>query len=263
MLKLMKYEFKATYQFFVGIMLLILILVVPAVLAGEVFPENSILQIVGLSILAMFFFGYFLLAVISVTSTVIYAIIRFNKSLLGNEGYINHTLPVSTGKLIMSKNITMAIWALLVNGFIFALTAWAIYYLGNKGANSLYNEMNLSVETIQHMLKSLPSLFSGIFFVIWLLTLFSEQLMIIYAAMAVGYSFKRGRKLKSFIIYILMQYVVGTLSKWYSSFTAYFGSGFAAGSDFEYYTSFIFYAAVIVVMFLITRYFLKNRLNLQ
>lgn len=109
--QLLKYEFKATKSLYFGLYLALALLSV--VLGVSFRQENAwadntnfgrlevILMVLYLSVL-------FAIAVLCFVSTVQ----RFYKNLLGREGYLMHTLPVTETQLILSKLITSMVWVL-------------------------------------------------------------------------------------------------------------------------------------------------------
>lgn len=109
--QLLKYEFKAMKRLYFGLYLALALLSV--VLGVSFRQENArvdntnfgrlevILMVLYLSVI-------FAIAVLCFVSTVQ----RFYKNLLGREGYLMHTLPVTETQLILSKLITSMVWVL-------------------------------------------------------------------------------------------------------------------------------------------------------
>lgn len=105
--KLLKYEFKATARTYGTIYLALLVV---AGLLGFTFRvENDFTESRVFDVL---FILYDLLAMALVVVTVITVIQRFTKNLLGREGYLMHTLPVTESQLVASKLISSAVWLL-------------------------------------------------------------------------------------------------------------------------------------------------------
>lgn len=109
--QLLKYEFKATKRLYFGLYLALALL---SVVLGVTFRQENarvdntnfgrlevILMVLYLSVI-------FAIAVLCFVSTVQ----RFYKNLLGREGYLMHTLPVTETQLILSKLITSMVWVL-------------------------------------------------------------------------------------------------------------------------------------------------------
>ena len=104
---LLKYEFRATARTYGGIYLALLFV---AGLLGFTFRvENDFTESRVFDVL---FTLYDLLAVALVVVTIITVIHRFTRNLLGREGYLMHTLPVTEAQLVGSKLISSAVWLL-------------------------------------------------------------------------------------------------------------------------------------------------------
>ena len=111
--KLLKYEYRATAIYFLPIYAAILIVSVMTyglrILRESLHDYSSALIAQGLftfsSIYALLAFG------LAVTTFVV-IIIRFYKNLLGNEGYLMFTLPVSVEQNILAKLIPAMTWFL-------------------------------------------------------------------------------------------------------------------------------------------------------
>ena len=73
----------------------------------------------------MSYFGY-VIAIIGIILMTYYAvIIRYYRSIYGNEGYLTNTLPIETYEIILAKLITFFGW-FVVNGIIIFFTFWFI-----------------------------------------------------------------------------------------------------------------------------------------
>lgn len=114
--KLIKYEFKSIMK--------IMGIVWAALLASSLLTgisnsgfvsniaESGEIGVINIfSSLSTFIYGGTVMALVAVTIVVIIA--RFYKGLLGDEGYLMHTLPVKTWQLITAKGVTAAIVSLL------------------------------------------------------------------------------------------------------------------------------------------------------
>nr|WP_303243995.1 ABC transporter permease [uncultured Cellulosilyticum sp.] len=110
--KLLKYEFKATSRTFVP---LYIALVLVAII-NNLFMTNDISF--GFGIMIMIMVGLFIaLGVL----TLVVLIQRFNKNLLGDEGYLMFTLPVKPYQLILSKLLITVFWT-IISGIIAIIT---------------------------------------------------------------------------------------------------------------------------------------------
>ena len=67
------------------------------------------------------YFVYTLVAIGSVVMLHYGVIVRFHRSVYGNEGYLTNTLPISTHQIILAKLITCLSW-FIITAFIILLT---------------------------------------------------------------------------------------------------------------------------------------------
>lgn len=123
--KLIKYDILADYKrygivFAAMLMFSILLMVLDRL--TEIFKENRFFEVMMIICVMLFFAA----AIVMFTMIFVIATIRFYKNLVRDEGYLMHTLPVPTWKLIMSKFLTTYIWsvaALVVTGICFGIVA--------------------------------------------------------------------------------------------------------------------------------------------
>lgn len=111
--KLLKYEFQATARFFLPLYLLLIVLALLTRLTMSVaFESNPVLKnyLVDIpSFLLSFAYGAGLLSIGLVTLLLV--VQRFYKNLLGREGYLMFTLPVTPVQLLWSKLLAALVWA--------------------------------------------------------------------------------------------------------------------------------------------------------
>ena len=105
--KLLKHEFRATARTYGGIYLALLAAagLIGFSLRGDRATAQSHVFEIGVTI-------YSLLVMALVIVTIVTVIQRFTKNLLGREGYLMHTLPVTEAQLVGSKLISSAVWLL-------------------------------------------------------------------------------------------------------------------------------------------------------
>ena len=109
--QLLKYEFKATKSLYFGLYLALALL---SVVLGVSFRQENArahstsFQNLEVILMVLYLSVIFAIAVLCFVSTVQ----RFYKNLLGREGYLMHTLPVTETQLILSKLITSMVWVL-------------------------------------------------------------------------------------------------------------------------------------------------------
>lgn len=136
--KLLKYEFQATARFFLPLYLLLIVLALLTRLTMSVtFESNPVLKnyLVDIpSFLLSFAYGAGLLSIGLVTLLLV--VQRFYKNLLGREGYLMFTLPVTPVQLLWSKLLAALVWAaastlaVIVSLFVLFADGNVFYFLG-------------------------------------------------------------------------------------------------------------------------------------
>lgn len=109
--KLIKHEFVAIYKkllFFYGILLALAFsfTVYNNIKYGKAFFENGTQRMISIMLVILFYSMVFLF-------TLIEFLRRFNKNILGNQGYLMFSIPVKSHQLILSKLIIFLIFSLI------------------------------------------------------------------------------------------------------------------------------------------------------
>ena len=272
--KLLKHEFKATARTMLPMFGVVVLLSVLANLgfAQIADSENGALDILfGLFIFA-FFLGLFTMGVMAM----VVMIQRFYKNVLGDEGYLTLTLPVNVHEIVWSKLIVSFVWFLATGLIAMAAVFVAVFTL----TYTEFGEMFRSMPSFSEMLRLFFDQ-SGV--TPWQLTSFILQVlaMIIlssltvclhfYASMALGYSFSNNKLLLSVVFFIAISFFFSFVSSLLGIFadglamtvTVEAGSSVMATLQELSLGSMIYTLIEGVVLYLLTTYCLKNRLNLS
>ncbi|NLO37944.1 MAG: ABC transporter permease [Ruminiclostridium sp.] len=190
--KLMKYEIKATARWFLPMYAAILLFAGinklqftdPMIMDGPGFSFREIMS--GLSI---FIYGILFIGLMVITFVV--CIIRFYKSLLGDEGYLMFTLPVETWKHIFNKLLIAMMWS--VASGLFAILSILIMIPWSELAKmgEFFAELRLVFGIGGAFTVPLLTLVTLVFGVLQ-----------IYAAIALGHLSNKHKLLVSFACYI-------------------------------------------------------------
>lgn len=110
--KLFKHEWKATWKLPTG---LIILLQVITIFAGSTFAASIWeSELEGLEILFGLVWMLYYFAIIGVgLGITIYMAVHFYKTMYTDEGYLTHTLPVTSHQLLIAKILPMIIWTAL------------------------------------------------------------------------------------------------------------------------------------------------------
>ena len=202
--KLIKHEFRATAR----VMLLVYaVLAAAAVLANLSIrfmdtTNNAFLRFLFVLVTALFSTG----VVAAVVITAVVMIVRFYRSLLKEQGYLMHTLPVSVHGHIWSKLIVSLVWFAATFVLVWLLILATLLIQSGTQLGDLFAEMPTMKEIVQALREegmtpgSLTVLgLEGVAYVILsCLTLCLH----FYAAMSLGQMFSKKQVLLSIVFFI-------------------------------------------------------------
>ena len=272
--KLMKYDLRSCLRKFGPLWLATLAL---SVVTGLFFrfankaQSNSVLMGILTALLPT---ALVILIVTIGVLTLVFVCERFYKGLLGDEGYLMHTLPATAGAHIASKGLTALILE-LVSGLVGLLSAFLIVLTFQP------EELARGWQDFLTMLRSFdfpaatPWLIIELFLVGVVVT--ATETLKIYAAISLGHLAKRRRVLWAILAYIGIDVVINSL----------FGAGVSSGllaklfvraswDTFEQFCSSglgvaagLMGSAILwelllgAAFFFLSRYILKKHLNLE
>ncbi|MDO4518406.1 MAG: hypothetical protein Q4B78_04280 [Bacillota bacterium] len=267
---LMKYEFKGMWQR-LGVFYLAWLAV--GIIMGVSLRGSDVGTVAGFAILA-----FVIATVVAVIMTLV-AIVddRFNKNMLGDEGYFTMSLPVSIDSLLMSKTLSAVIW--IAVAYIASAIAGCIFAIIAAG------EMDMDWGVQEHIQVSMADKATLALIIIEALAvvvLFTARFVLkLYASISVGRQFNKHQGLISVVVYIvyciLESFVVNGLVNLLinNANTWNFGINPEPIGDSGQYAlnvtndPLLFMQIIAVglliaaVYYIITRYLTKNRLNLQ
>lgn len=251
--KLLKYEFKATSRTFLPIYVALILVS----LGNRLFRMGNI--DFGLGLTTALLVGLFVaLGVL----TLIVTIQRFNRNLLGDEGYLMFTLPVTTNELIFSKLLTTIIWSGLSTiigmiTFVILISDYQIFKEFTQVWPQLWNEI----------IQGMNSQFKGqavlILIGVPLAGLFSyiQCILMIYLSLATAQMpmFAKHRGIISFIIFFVINSVLQLITAILSEFIPFANLSMTA----TLMCVTVGIAIVDVILFIGTHYILNKHLNLE
>lgn len=203
--KLLKYELKATSRTFLPIYIALILVA----LGNRLFRLGNIN--LGFGLTTAILVGLFVaLGVL----TLIVTIQRFNRNLLGDEGYLMFTLPVTAHELIFSKLIATLIWG-VISGIIGVITC--IILMGDY--QSLKEIIQMWPQLWSEFMIEMNAQFKGqiVFMIISvpLIGLFSyiEFILMIYLSLATAQLpiFTKHRGIISFITFFVINSILQLL----------------------------------------------------
>ena len=198
---------------------------------------------------------------------------HFYKSFLKDEGYLAFTLPVTTNQHVLSKVIAGFIWV-LINALILCFTIVLLTLVGftdsgifNREVLGYYGDLFRELSNAPGVVLIIQAILLGILFVLC-------NVLQIYASLVVGATIARTHKVLAAIgIYIAFSFVMNTIMTFTSigSSIVFEMSNYVMNSDYSWFYALqpvilpmlLFYVVVVVVFFILSKYLLKNRLNLD
>lgn len=194
-LKLVKHELRETYRLLLpmfGGLLLMAFLVRGSIWLMENSKESP------LAAMGVMLFILFILACVAVVVlTVVLMMLRYARSVHGDEGYLTNTLPVGVNTVLLSRVLISSLGLLCAYGVIYLsvrIATWKVELFEEIGSFLRLLLRDQSEDVLSAVLKNLGSL---------LLRALSTVLMI-FAAISIGYSFNRGKVGMSFLFYFIL-----------------------------------------------------------
>ncbi|MBC3515080.1 hypothetical protein H8K20_01570 [Neobittarella massiliensis] len=263
--KLIKHEFKATSRIYLPMFGAVLLLTL--VSKGLLVLQSQISFMDTLAGLSIILYVCVLIAVFVVGFVVM--IQRFYKNLLGDEGYLMNTLPVSPASHIWSKFITATVWSIATVAVVLLsilILVWNREVLATIG--HLLHQLVWMFEQV-YQAKLLPLVIETI--IAMLVGLVSGGFMV-YCAIAIGHQVRGHRLLGSIGAYVVLYMTTQILSTGVIMVLGIAMGGLdmlnAAIPPINFLhglmLSTIGLSAVIgVACFIATNYLLKHKLNLE
>ncbi len=291
--KLFKHEWKASIRVYGLLYILAAIFTVAVILYNQVFKnfaeglESKWLQGILVSIESVLVIGYVLVLLAVNILTFIYLIYRFYQTMVCDEAYLTHTLPVTTGQLIIVKSVM---------AFCFQILSIIITIISILSLVMASGEWNAMISEFSHIIQGIKE--SGFWCGNLAITIILGVLLIIvssffgiftyYMCICAGNLFHSHKLLGSVVVYFIFQFVMNILSvllvifgmwtvekrlKHMGGFTenAYmldeWISSIQPPEILSFVNSYLFLGFLIIaagttILFFVSRYLLKNKLNL-
>lgn len=192
LLKLLKYDFRAMWKVFSLIWGAALILAFVNRFTMFRDPDNDFQNVSGLLGVT---FGAVVMAMFVIA--IIFVVQRFSKGLLGDEGYLMHTLPVQPWQLVAAKLICGAVtWIIsgvvaFVSPFIMAPMDWSVLM-----------ELRFWRDIVRGVLQRPDTLVLILEFCLMLFSAIVLFISVMYMAMSIAHLFSRFRKLAGVAAFI-------------------------------------------------------------
>lgn len=256
--KLLKYEYSATARKFLPLfgayLLVCLLLRISNALGNTKMIAFTILFIV----ITM---AFTVLNIMMGLFPLVSSINRFNKNLLGDEGYLMNTLPVKASSLVMSKFIVAASWYILA--FFAQMAGYFVMSAGDETFKELIDIFNSIFKGLTEALKENPGVV--ILCIVLVITSAFSAVLMIYASICIGHYANSGRSWKGVLAFIGMTTVIMMIvSTYFQGFENSLSDMTILGNIYFILWSLIGFTSILgVVFYWITQHTLTKKLNLQ
>ena len=191
--KVLKYDLKALCRYLIPLYAVLLGLGVMIRLLGF-FDQVSIITIIcGLMVVALV-----MLSFLSFVLTGIFSVKYYLENLFKDEGYLTHTLPVKKGTLLLSK-VFASLITLILTALVLVISLLIAFY--HKG---LFGDVIKGLGTTIYGMEFYKFL---LFMIVYCVICYISIILMVYAAIAVGFS-RNSNKLVSSVICGLVFYFV-------------------------------------------------------
>lgn len=256
--KLMKHEFRATKRTMVPAILILLAASVGARFSLMSFmnTQNEALLLLG-TLMTM---AYVIVTFGLLIACAVLMVVRFYKNLMGDEGYLMFTLPVSIHHQIWSKLLTSTLWMVLC-GITIVVSAFLLivgYAIDFDPVITVMRRLLQPLFQVHQMTLLILTILCGI---LSIMAGFAE----VYAAISVGCSRPNAKILWSFLIFFAFRFAMSFLSGLLPQDTQL--SVLATGTDGDPIAAYLFdlvgQGGKLLLFYFITVYFTRNKLNLE
>ena len=267
--KLMKHEFKTTSKVILPLYLVLVVLTIFARIFAQslLTAENSNVDSIGFGLFGGLSVILYILGLFAVSIAIfIYLLVRFYKNLFGDEGYLMHTLPVTSWELLTSKLLVGFIWN-LAEMLLIALSIFCIF--ANHYVFDVVDNFLASFGGFDGMIYYYTGLHTGAFWVyliaFMLISTFSG-LLLPYVSICIGQLWQKHRLAGSFLTYFFINIVIQIIRTIYVGLTGNEDAITHAQNYIPMATySFIMILNLVlsIFFFFLSGYIMKKKVNLE
>lgn len=201
--KYMKHEFQETGKLMIALNLVILVVTLLGVLLlGSRLFSSPPMMLLGIISLMLYIFGLIAIYIVAY----VYFTVRFYKTMYTSQGYLTHTLPLTTAGILNTKILVSLFWTVVT----VLMTFLSIIALVATAAGQEWGKMAIHIQN-----NFIPNRgFAGFWVLFFFLLLAGclQQLLMVYASLSIGQLFRQYRALASIGVFILMYIALQILS---------------------------------------------------
>ena len=154
--------------------------------------DNPILSVTGGMVVGLFFMS----CVACVILTAVLLLVRFSKSVHGDEGYLTHTLPVGVHAILLSRLLVTVLFVAVAAG-VAVLSVWLSTWK-LEAVSEISEFFSLTFESAGLGADVWWSILASIF--VQMIT----TVLMVFAAISIGHSFNRGKVGFSILFYFAL-----------------------------------------------------------
>jgi len=263
--KLMKHEFRAVGRIMLPLYGAWLVM---SVLLGFTINLIEEQRIVGVIIALI----YAAVTIAVIVLSIILIIQRFYKNLLGSEGYLMFTLPVSTAKHVWNKVISAAVW--IVAGILMGIISVAVIMSCTGGIGTVKDAIGRVLHEITSEIGAGNTTLVFIELVVIALLIAGETALKIYASISAGHQWSNHRVLGAIIAFLafgIIETILGNIIAVIGNSTDIMNRYYEATENMSPFAQgqlvlllfTLLVAALTAVYYLVTYKLLQKRLNLE
>lgn len=233
--KLFKYEFKNTYKIMLTIYAVLMgVTILGAIILSTPAIQNN--QIDDSPVLTLLVSSFFLLYMLSAFAlfivTYVYICIRFYKTMYSDQGYLTHTLPVSSFSIFNVKLLTSLVWT--IGSLVFFILSVFLLLLGaSRGELITKISYGMGFADFASEFHSVMGMSIGVFILyVIVMTVFSclSTLLMIFASISVGQLFNQHKIVAAIVTGLVLYFVQQT----FGTIILLFTSGSLFSVDYAY-----------------------------
>lgn len=224
--KLIKHESKSTYKVFCGLLLVVLVITILSMLSlkapmwTNMFAGREVNRMTSLDALAIIMLITYIFTLIGIVwAFFIYSGVHFYRTMYTEQGYLTHTLPVSSHQIFISKIIVNSLWYLVVNiAIIVSIVAWVYMLVNNayfgSGGESLWSLIIENREDVARLMQEIfGSKIGSEMIILILLTpvTVTAAITTLFGAITIGQLSQKYKVLMSIVSYIAISIVLSVI----------------------------------------------------
>lgn len=283
--KIIKHEWKDTYKFCCLLLIVMLIVTVLGALSVQV-PILMVSEelesarntpgMAVLGVLCVLFLILYMLVIFGISvGTLIYLGVRFYRSMYTDEGYLTHTLPVTSHELLLGKTFVAGCWYLI----IIAAVVLSMVGLVASVTVTLADVTDMGVELSDALRQldvqinlSWQDAVSAVFRLLLMILELFMGMVILFGAITLGQLSAKHKALMSVVCYVgilMARSILNSLITIPLTFSSILsGSAYSDSPLLELYTpsfwvSLLLDLAISVGLYFLSSYIVQKKLNLE